>query len=196
MATSRVARCRTEPHNTGSRAPVLGDDCGPPRDGETFDEYIRRRRDGFGFSNSDVWRRGGASPGWSKQQVNNMMNGDVQSPGEDMLERMAQALETTPNVLRPLLGRRRHGKPFVLPASASGLSDGERRILLDVMDGFLGKYKEDKLPRPRTPRQRKLRSVEKPRDLLAERDAPGDAPQRAAWTGEPGEKKDEDDDRS
>lgn len=139
---------------------------------ETLAEFIQRRKQELGLSNRDIWRKGGVDY-WSHQAVNNLVDGSTRNPGEQTIERLAIALETSTNNIRKRSGRRRHGKPFQLPPRAAALSDRERRVMVDLLDAVLGKFREEDEPVP-VPRRagRRLQAVDAEPENLAQPPAP------------------------
>lgn len=120
-----------------------------PGERETLSELIERRMrelapPGEKLTNRDVWRRGGGLTGeWSHQAVNDLISGATKNPRDKVIERLALALEVPANEIRAAAGQRRHNRPFQMPPRAAALSDAERRVMIDVLDALLGKYRDD-----------------------------------------------------
>lgn len=139
-----------------------------PDEQETLPELIERRMrelapHGQKLSVRDVWRRGGGLTGeWSHQTVNDLVAGRPKQLRDKTIERLALALEVSENQVRAAIGQRRHNRPFQLPPRAAALSEAERRIVLDVLDAVLGKYRDEGQQPDRKPAPRRLRQVEVP----------------------------------
>lgn len=119
--------------------------AGLPDEQETLQELVRRRKRELGsrgkeLTNTDIWRRGGQSH-WSRQAVNNIVNGHVQI-GDRIAERLALALEVPVNQILEAAGQRRR-IPFEPPERANRLTNAQRKIVIAVIDGFLGAYDEE-----------------------------------------------------
>lgn len=141
---------------------------------ETLPELIERRKRELGrrgepLTNRDIWRRGGID-NWSHQAVNNLANGATRTIRDPTAERLALALDVSLNEVLVAAGQRRRNTSRQLPPRANSLTDTEWKLLIGVLDGFLGAYSEDDSVHPaartraRTPRMplRSARALEIP----------------------------------
>lgn len=105
----------------------------------------------------ELWRRGGGGDAgeWSYESVRQIVNDGHQNIEDRTAQTLAAALQIPLNEVLVLAGQRPRADPFVLPDRSAALTPEERRIMIDVMDGFLGAYAEN---RPEVPQQRGRRA--------------------------------------
>lgn len=158
-----------------------------PEEQETLSELIERRlrelapRGQAPLTARDLWRRGGGLTGqWSHQTVNDLVAGKPKWLRDKTVERLALALEVSENQVRAAVGERRRNRPFQLPPRAAALSESERRIMLEVLDGILGKYRDEEQPRRRSPRTLRAVEVPQPPEAVAARRGRSKGKQAAA----------------